>query len=60
MVRVVGIEPTLLSEPDFEVSRGFLQAEIPNPAVLQTRAAGSADAPRRDLPFETIRPIYTL
>jgi hypothetical protein len=29
MVRVVGIEPTLLSEPDFEVNRGFHRARIP-------------------------------
>ena len=35
VVRVVGIEPTLLSEPDFEVNRGFHRAEIPRAAALR-------------------------
>jgi hypothetical protein len=60
VVRVVGIEPTLLSEPDFEVNRGFHRAEIPWLAPLRTRAKGSAAAPRRHLPVETTRPMYTL
>lgn len=45
MVRVVGIERTLLAEPDFEVNRGFHRIEIPRLAPIRTRAKGSTDAP---------------
>ena len=60
VVRVAGVEPALLSELDFEVNRGFHRIEIPRLAPVRTRAEGSADAPRRHLPVETTRPIYTL
>ena len=43
-----------------ELNRGFHRAEIPWLAPLRTRAKGSAAAPRRHLPVETTRPMYTL
>lgn len=60
VVPVTGVEPALLSELDFQVKRGFHPAEIPRLAPVRTRSERSADAPRRHLPAETTRPIYTL
>lgn len=60
MVRVAGVESALLSDLDFEVNRGFHRVGIPELAPVRTRAEGSADAHKRHLPVETIRPIYTL
>ena len=39
MVRVVGIEPTLLSEPDFEGSRVFPPPACNRPAVTSKNAS---------------------
>ena len=46
---MVGIEPTLLAEPDFEVIHGSHRIEIPQLTPVRTRAEGSADATQKTL-----------